>query len=299
MTSSPFLPVSLGPQQSTSLAVTFTPSQPGPFTGRLQIGSDNFQLSGSGAGLLVSAQGGPSPAGGTIVFPLLPLGQQEAVQVSIQNTGSTAASVPAIGLASASAGFQVVGSTRGGVGSDCAEPGLQFQRGVRAEHTRCVRYRPDNREPDIHIVRLRFGSRAVVIPIQRRGRCPAAVSATLSGPDVGFALSRRREWHADPDRIGFQRRVNPAVQFSTGGHVVAFTIPAYTSQAVFPGGATQIRLQTGTVAGSFGYSAELQHGLNESHPRQRAEPDIKCAGDSTGLLRVADRKNAFHSHSDD
>jgi hypothetical protein len=44
---------------------------------------------------------------------------------------------------------------------------------------------------------------------------------------------------------------DPAVQFSSGGLNVAFTIPANTLKAVFPSGATQIQLQTGTVAGNI------------------------------------------------
>lgn len=41
---------------------------------------------------------------------------------------------------------------------------------------------------------------------------------------------------------------DPAVQFSSGGTKVAFTIPAGTLAAVFPSGSNQIMLQTGTVA---------------------------------------------------
>jgi hypothetical protein len=44
---------------------------------------------------------------------------------------------------------------------------------------------------------------------------------------------------------------DPAVQFSTGGRVVGFTIPANTREAVFPSGAARIQIQTGTVAGAI------------------------------------------------
>jgi hypothetical protein len=40
-----------------------------------------------------------------------------------------------------------------------------------------------------------------------------------------------------------------AVQFSTGGRTVSFTIPAGETRAVFANGSTGIRLQTGTAAG--------------------------------------------------
>jgi hypothetical protein len=44
---------------------------------------------------------------------------------------------------------------------------------------------------------------------------------------------------------------DPAVQFSSGGRQVSFTIAAGSLDAVFPSGATQIRLQSGTAAGTI------------------------------------------------
>jgi hypothetical protein len=44
---------------------------------------------------------------------------------------------------------------------------------------------------------------------------------------------------------------DPSVQFSTGGGTVAFTIPANSTQAIFPNNATSIRLQTGSVANTI------------------------------------------------
>jgi hypothetical protein len=57
--------------------------------------------------------------------------------------------------------------------------------------------------------------------------------------------------------------VDPAVQFATGGRSVQFTIPANSTTAQFPSGAT-IRLQTGTVAGAITVTAAftLEGGLS-------------------------------------
>jgi hypothetical protein len=44
---------------------------------------------------------------------------------------------------------------------------------------------------------------------------------------------------------------DPAVQFAVGGRTVNFIIPAGATQAVFPNNATQLGLQTGTVAGTI------------------------------------------------
>jgi len=45
--------------------------------------------------------------------------------------------------------------------------------------------------------------------------------------------------------------VDPAVQFSTGGRTAQFLIPANSTDAIFTGQGSQIRLQTGTVAGTI------------------------------------------------
>jgi hypothetical protein len=44
---------------------------------------------------------------------------------------------------------------------------------------------------------------------------------------------------------------DPSVVFSTGGRTVAFSIPANGTHAVFPNGANQIQLQTGTIASTL------------------------------------------------
>ena len=51
-----------------------------------------------------------------------------------------------------------------------------------------------------------------------------------------------------------------AIQFSTGGRSVNFTIPANTMQAIFGSGATQLQFQSGTVAGTITVTASLATG---------------------------------------
>jgi hypothetical protein len=55
------------------------------------------------------------------------------------------------------------------------------------------------------------------------------------------------------------------VQFSSGGRSINFTVPAGSKQAVFPNGATQVRIQSGTVAGTITLSptfATAQGGID-------------------------------------
>jgi hypothetical protein len=66
---------------------------------------------------------------------------------------------------------------------------------------------------------------------------PLAVTGTIT---ISFA----------PDAVA--QAVDPAIQFSTGGTTVNFTIPANKTNAVFgPSNLTQIGLQTGTVSGTI------------------------------------------------
>ncbi|HVN80178.1 MAG TPA: putative Ig domain-containing protein [Terriglobia bacterium] len=51
---------------------------------------------------------------------------------------------------------------------------------------------------------------------------------------------------------------DPAIQFATGGRSVDFTIPAGSTQAVFPGNLNQIGFQTGTTVGTIKLSITAQ-----------------------------------------
>jgi hypothetical protein len=82
------------------------------------------------------------------------------------------------------------------------------------------------------------GSTAVDQPFQQ-----PAIGLSLSAPypaDLQGTLTLSTETNS--------YATDPAVQFSSGGTQVAFTIPAGTLQAVFPLGSQQITFQTGTVA---------------------------------------------------
>ena len=75
----------------------------------------------------------------------------------------------------------------------------------------------------------------------------------MTQPAVGLSLTRaypvtlRGTLTMVVDSASFG--ADPAVQFSTGGRAVSFTIPAGETRAVFANGSTSIRLQTGTAAG--------------------------------------------------
>jgi hypothetical protein len=144
-TNGPFLPLTLQPQQSQSITISYAPTVIGAPTGRLLIGTDTFIL------------------GSTLTVPVaLP-----SYQFTGATTGNQPYQQPAIGL-----------------------------------------------------------SLSAAYPLDIQG------TLTLSTATNSYAT-------------------DPAVQFSSGGKTVAFTIPAGTLQAIFPLGAAQINYQTGTVAGTI------------------------------------------------
>jgi hypothetical protein len=88
-----------------------------------------------------------------------------------------------------------------------------------------------------------------------------------AGQQVSFSVSLASPYPLDiagqitlsfqPDAIA--PAVDSAMQFSTGGLTVTFTIPANTTNAVFPS-SSQIGLQTGTVSGTITLTLTLTAG---------------------------------------
>jgi len=100
----PFLPVTIPPNGSTSFTVIFAPTQPGLAQGRLQVGTDSFNLTGTGNGpaLIYSySTAGTSVAvqnNGVVVFSPTALGSIGSTIFSIANQGTTSGVVTSIGI---------------------------------------------------------------------------------------------------------------------------------------------------------------------------------------------------------
>jgi hypothetical protein len=60
---------------------------------------------------------------------------------------------------------------------------------------------------------------------------------------------------------------DPAIQFSTGGRTINFTIPAGTTTALFGRDATEVQFQTGTVAGTITLAATFTTGAVDLTPQ--------------------------------
>jgi hypothetical protein len=84
---------------------------------------------------------------------------------------------------------------------------------------------------------------------------PSGSQEPMQQPAIGLTLAAPYPLNLNGTlTLAFNSEVfsnDPAVQFALGSRTVNFTIPANTTKAVFPQGATQVKIQTGTVAGTI------------------------------------------------
>jgi len=257
ITDGPILPVTLNVNDVASFTIGFVPTQAGSSTGRLRVGNDSFDLAGKAIGvqLLYSYTMGsastPVLAGGTVLFSPSAVGQTASDGFTVRNTGTAAATIVSVGISGTQTAFTIANQpslpvslsagqsvhfslafspvTTGLSTATLLVDSQQFQlSGFGSPPAPIPAYQfsgaSGNQSP---FTQLRIGlSLASGYPLEVDGKL------TLSVHDGSFAA-------------------DPAVQFSTGGRVVAFTIPANAIQAIFPGGDSEVNLQTGTVAGTI------------------------------------------------
>ncbi|MBE0656230.1 MAG: choice-of-anchor D domain-containing protein [Bryobacteraceae bacterium] len=253
----PIQPVVVPPGDSQLFSIVFSPTAPGPQNGTLRIGGDVFFLTGEGIGPQLSYSY-RSPAGvtpvqplGNVVFPGAQVGGSSTVDFIIRNSGSAPAPIVSIGIVSDGARvFEIEGLQA-----------LPTSIAPSASIVFTIRFSPLN--TTFATASLRVNNDA--FPLGGIGATPEplpsytidgpttiqsfqqpAIGLTLASPygmDVTGTLSLATESESGAG--------DPSVQFSTGGQVVNFTIPAGETKAVFPSGSNQIKFQTGSVAGTI------------------------------------------------
>ena len=253
VSNTPFLPLVMHPGDVETFTLDFTPTKPGPLSGRLLVGSDTFDLEGNGLGLRYTYSG---PAGtgtigpqGTLVFPNVAVGQSASLDFTIQNVGTESASIVSLGIASGSpAAFALVHppalpATLPGSGS--LKFTVRFAPLTTGFATASLRINTDS------VSLTGNGDAAVPLPDYTL-QGPATVQP-LDQPAVGLTL-------ASPYPLNLVGTLtittdasvtDPAVQFASGGRVANFTIPAGTTQAIFANGTPSLRFQAGTTAGTI------------------------------------------------
>jgi len=234
--------------------VSVTGVEPGRQTGRLRVGADSFLLTARAVGAVLeySYQAGEVTVvgvGGQVLAPPAAIGQTTAVSFAVENKGNRAATIVAVGVSGAGKAFQVAGVPPLPATLE-PEQRLEF----RIEFTPVA--------PGLNTAVLGVGTaffnlagNAAALPELPgyRWEGVSGVVGPMTQTSVGLRLASaypvtlRGTLAMTVDTGSFG--ADAAVQFSTGGRTVSFTIPAGETRAVFANGSTGIRLQTGTAAG--------------------------------------------------
>jgi hypothetical protein len=252
----PFLPETLSPGGSLFFTLNFTPVQPGRVTGRLRIGNDSFEFSANALGpkldftFGVGAATVPVVPTGTINFSPIPIGERTNVEFTISNTGTRDAVIATIATTSS---FEF-GLT--------SLPALPVSIAPDSKITFLIGFRPNS--AGLITSTLRVDN--LVFTLSGTGRAAAALpgyrflgAGGVQDPLQQIAIGLTLDTTYPSDLTGTLAltfnsdsfAIDPALQFVTGGRIVDFTIPANTTNAIFINNSQQIRLQTGSVAGTI------------------------------------------------
>ncbi|MBZ5607392.1 MAG: choice-of-anchor D domain-containing protein [Acidobacteriia bacterium] len=256
LSDTPLFPQTLKPSDSFTFTINFAPTQPGAQKGQLVIGKDLFTVTGNGLGpkLAFSYVSGAGSidvsATGAVVFGPIIVTQSEQVTFVITNKGTLPAKVSNIGIGESKSPFSVSGLPAFPVSLD---PGgttqfvikfapltTGFLNGtLRVDTTIIVVTGSGNEPPPLPTYTIQGPTGNVApqtqpaVSLKLASAYPVALVGTLTLTTSSTQVS------------------DPAVQFSTGGRVVPFLIPANSTDANFGGLGPQIFLQTGTVATSI------------------------------------------------
>jgi hypothetical protein len=266
----PPLPLNVLAGGSATMSFTFTPTQPGTSSGGLTIGPAVFTLAGRALGPLYrysfSLAGNVSSVspGGTVFFPQAQVGQGSSATFSIMNSGTASGSVAGVYVGGANSPFVLsslpgfpltlapgqtvsflitfIPAAAGGSSSVLNIDGAQFTLSGSASSP-----------PDLPAWSI-TGASGTLTPLQQ-----VSVGLSLASP-YPLSVSGTLTMNVLPQ--GFS--ADPAIQFSTGGKTVAFTIAANSTTAVFANGATSVKLQTGSTAGSITLTPSFQTSAGAS-----------------------------------
>ena len=257
LTNLPPLPLTLATGASAQFTLNYAPTQPGAVNGQLTIGSASFTLTGTGVGPQLtysyanSAGSNSVVSGGTVIFAPIAVGSTESVSFTVQNTGTSAATISSINLATASTIFSLQ-----------QLPGLPLSLAPNATVTFNANFSPNN--TGLLTATLAIDTSAFTLSgtgtpppslpsYQFQG--PSGSVAAAQQPSIGLTLSSAYPLALQGSlTLTFVSDVftnDPSIQFANGGRTVNFTIPANATQAIFDGNNSKVLLQSGTTAGTI------------------------------------------------
>lgn len=261
LTDAPFLPQTLTPNASLVFTLTFAPTQAGAASGRLRIGNDSFQVTSVGIGPQLSysySANGASPvsvvAGGTVLFRQTSIGEKDEVLFTVRNSGTAPAVITNAGTVEGTRGsyslegvpvlprqLEPEGSLEFRVVFAPTAPGF-ITGNLRVDTVNFILSGSGNELPPLTGYRF-TGASGEVQPLQQVSVGLEMVSAYPVALNGTLTLTVEGDLPADP-----------AVQFSSGGRTVSFTVQANSTAVVFSGGTREVRLQTGTVASTIRFT---------------------------------------------
>ena len=257
LTEVPLLPLVVPPNQSVSFTVNFQPTTPGRALGRLRIGTDDFDLSSNGLGstvnyaYVINNVANTVAAGGSVIFTPAAVGGSSRLRFTMTNTGTSTATVSSVGLAAPTTVFTLANIPALPVNlAPSASAGFDVVFTPNALGTSTSTLRVDNQ-----IFTLTGAGNAPPPLPEIRFDGATGTQDALQQPAVGLTIASAYPLALTGSlTLAFNSDVfsnDPAVQFATGGRTVAFTIPANSTRAVFPNNQNQIRVQSGSLAGSI------------------------------------------------
>lgn len=252
----PLFPVTLGSGVNMQFVVHFAPTAQQAYSGTLSISFPDktwiVRVDASGVGptyhysLVTGDTTTAVQPSGTISFPDTPVGDTQTIFLRIANTGTAQGQIAGITLSDPQ--FHLVDAPSVPIvlrPNTSVQVTLAFVPQTTGQFTARIRIGDDP-----------FTLAGVGMALPRyRFEGASGTQDPLQQPTIGLTLAAAYPVPISGTlTLGFVSDVfsaNPAVQFSTGGRTAAFTIPANSTSAVFDNAQTQVRIQTGTVAGNI------------------------------------------------
>ncbi|MEZ5404095.1 MAG: choice-of-anchor D domain-containing protein [Bryobacteraceae bacterium] len=295
LSDAPLLPLLVPIGQTFSLTVNFLPTTPGRSIGRLRIGSDDFDLVSNALGsklefnFSANSISTPVASGGTVIFTPAAVGANSGVQFTMTNTGNSPTTVSSIGLAAPSTVFTLEGVPALPIQLEPnATAGFRVVFAPVALGTATATLRVDN----LNFTLSGAGNAPPPLPAIRFDGASGA-QAALAQPAIGLTIASAYPLALSGKlNLAFSSDVfanDPSVQFAAGGRSVDFTIPANSTRAVFPNNQTQIRVQTGSVAGTIVVTPDIATtagGINLT-PATPPQATLSVASGAPVVLQVS------------
>jgi hypothetical protein len=291
----PVLPDTLNPGDIAVFNIVFQPSKAGTSTGRLQVGSDLFNLTGNALGsslsLAVDVGLGPTTVANKAVvsLPATTVGDKRLVYIIVTNTGNQSTIINGIGVSGT--GFTIPVLT--GPATLSPSQTLQFQ--VQFAPTTVSSVTGTVNINDQTLTLLASGQMPPALP-QITFTNVASILGPLQQPSAGLQFATAYPYDVKgvlnlsfvPDSFVD----DPSIEFATGSRTINFIVPANTTQAMFlqASGATLGALaafQTGTVSGSVSLTATtLTVGQVDLTPTTPPSKSFQIPGSAPQLRSV-------------